>query len=75
MSIKSLNRISDIIETPSINVGVQEQNITNAGISQRTCINTLRKRLIESKKKDKLKNVVIVSSVLLSVGVISFIVG
>ena len=75
MSIKSLNRISDIIETPSINVGVQEQNITNAGISQRTCINTLTKRLIESKKKDKLKNVVIVSSVLLSVGVISFIVG
>ena len=75
MIIKSSNRTYNIIKTPSINVGVQEQNITNAGISQRTCINTLTKRLIESKKKDKLKNVVIVSSVLLSVGALSFIVG
>ena len=75
MSKESLNKISDIIETSSINVDALKQNMTHAAKPKRTCINNLNKRLIRLKKKDKLKNMFIVSSVLLSVGAISFIVG
>tara|TARA_X000000368_G_C22557456_1_gene504897 strand:+ start:211 stop:438 length:228 start_codon:yes stop_codon:yes gene_type:complete len=75
MSTESLNRTSNIIETPNINVDVLKQNTLPDARLKRTCIHTLKKRLHESKKKDKLKNMVIVSSVLLSVGALSFIVG
>ena len=82
MSTESLNRTSDIVETPSqiietsrVNVDVLKQNTLPDARLKRTCIHTLKKRLHESKKKDKLKNMVIVSSVLLSVGALSFIVG
>ena len=70
MSTESLNRTSNDIETPNINIDVLNQNKR----SKKICIHTLNKRLISSKKKEKFKNVVIVSSVLLSVGVMSFII-
>ena len=70
MSTESLNRTSNDIETPNINIDVLNQNKR----SKKTCIHTLNKRLISSKKKEKFKNLVIVSSVLLSVGVMSFII-
>ena len=75
MSTESFNRTSDGIETPRVNVDVLKQNTSPDIRLKRTCINTLNKRLHDSKKKDKLKNMVIVSSVLLSVGALSFIVG
>ena len=75
MSTESLNRTSNVIETPSINVDVLKQNTFKEDRAKRTCINTLNKRLHDSKKKDKLRNMFIVSSVLLSVGALSFIVG
>ena len=81
MSTESLNRTSDVIKDPpqvintSVNVDVLKQNISKDDRSKRICINTLNKRLNDSKKKDKLKNMFIVSSVLLSVGALSFIVG
>ena len=75
MSLESLNRTSNVIKTSNINVDVLKQNISIDDKVQRTCINTLKKRLHESKKKDKLKNMFLVSSVLLSVGAISFIIG
>ena len=76
MSTESLNRISNTIETPCINVDVLKKNISSKEVRVRkTCINTLNKRLHDSKKKDKLKNMLIVSSVLFSVGALSFIVG
>ena len=74
MSTESLNRTSDNIVTPSINDVLKQNTLPDARL-KRTCIHTLKKRLHESKKKDKLKNMVIVSSVLLSVGALSFIVG
>ena len=70
MSTESLNRTSNDIETPNINIDVLNQNKR----SKKICIHTLNKRLISSKKKEKFKNLVIVSSVLLSVGVMSFII-
>ena len=78
MSTESFNRTSNVIETPSINAAVLNQNTfkdNKDNRAKRTCINTLNKRLHDSKKKDKLKNMFIVSSVLLSVGALSFIVG
>ena len=78
MSTESFNRTSNVIETPSINADVLKQNTfkdDKDNRAKRTCINTLNKRLHDSKKKDKLKNMFIVSSVLLSVGALSFIVG
>ena len=74
MSTESLNRTSNDIETPNINIDVLNQNNSQNKISKKICIHTLNKRLISSKKKEKLKNLVIVSSVLLSVGVMSFII-
>ena len=70
MNTESLNRTSSDIETPNINIDVLNQNKR----SKKICIHTLNKRLISSKKKEKFKNLVIVSSVLLSLGVMSFII-
>jgi len=74
MSTESFNRTSNNIETPNINLDVLKQNnkVTN---HKKICVNTLKQRLILNKKKDKIKKAMIVSSVFLSVGVLSFIVG
>ena len=68
MSTESLNRTSNDIETPNINIDVLNQNNSQSKISKKLCIYTLNKRLISSKKKEKFKNLVIVSLALLSVG-------
>ena len=73
MSTESLNRISNNIETPNINIDVLNQNNSQSKISKKICIHTLNKRLISSKKKEKFKNLFIVSLALLSVGATSFI--
>ena len=75
MSTECLNRTSVVIETPRVNIDVLKQKPIMISKPKRTCINTLNKRLHDSKKKDKLRNMFIVSSVLLSVGALSFIVG
>ena len=75
MSTESLNRTSDVIETPSINVDVLKQNTFKNDKAKRTCINTLNKRLHSTKRKDKLRNIAIVSGIFVSAGLLSFIVG
>ena len=74
MSTESLNRTSNNIETPNINTDVLNQNNSQSKRSKKLCIHTLNKRLISSKKKEKFKNLVIVSSVLITMGVMSFII-
>ena len=74
MSTESLNRTSSDIETPNINIDVLNQNNSQSKRSKKLCIYTLNKRLISSKKKEKFKNLVIVSSVLITMGVMSFII-
>ena len=73
MSTESLNRISNNIETPNINLDVLNQNNSQSKRSKKLCIYTLNKRLVNSKKKEKFKNLFIVSLALLSVGATSFI--
>jgi len=73
MSTENLNRISNNIETPNINIDVLNQNNSQSKRSKKLCIYTLNKRLVNSKKKEKFKNLFIVSLALLSVGATSFI--
>ena len=55
MSTESLNRTSDIIETPRVNVDV------------------LKQRLIEQKKKDRIKRTIIFSTVCVSLGALTYL--
>ena len=85
MSTESLNRTSDVIKDPSqvintrvntrVNIDVLKQKPTMISKQKRTCIHTLNKRLHSAKRKDKLRNMVIVSGVFISAGLLSFIVG
>tara|TARA_B100000575_G_scaffold271030_1_gene252003 strand:+ start:450 stop:647 length:198 start_codon:yes stop_codon:yes gene_type:complete len=63
MSIESFNRTSFEIETPS--------HVTEA--PQRVNVDVLKQRLIEEKKKEKVKRTIIVSSVVASLGVLTFL--
>ena len=63
MSTESLNRTSDVIETPS--------QIGDTPI--RVNVDVLKQRIIDQKKKDKFKRNIIVSSVCVSIGVLTIL--
>ena len=63
MSTESLNRTSEIVETPSQYVDTQK----------RVNVDVLKQRLLEEKKKEKIKRTIIVSSVVASLGVLTFL--
>ena len=63
MSTESLNRTSEIVETPSQHVDAQK----------RVNVDVLKQRLILEKKKEKVKRTIIVSSVVASLGVLTFL--
>ena len=63
MSMESLNRTSDVVQTPS--------QIENTPI--RVNVDVLKQRIIEQKKKDKFKRNIIVSSVCVSIGVLTIL--
>ena len=63
MSIESFNRTSEIIETPSQIVETPK----------RVNVDVLKQRLIEEKKKEKVKRTIILSSVVVSLGALTFL--
>jgi len=63
MSTESLNRTSVEIENPSQNIEAP----------QRVNVDVLKQRLLEEKKKEKLKRTIIVSSVVACLGVLTFL--
>ena len=63
MSMESLNRTSDVIQTPS---QIGETPI-------RVNVDVLKQRIIDQKKKDKFKRNIIVSSVCVSLGVLTIL--
>ena len=63
MSTESLNRTSEILETPSL--------ITEA--PKRVNVDVLKQRLIEEKKKEKVKRTMILSSVVVSLGALTLL--
>ena len=81
MSTESLNRTFDVNQDPSqvintrVNIDVLKQKSTMISKQKRTCVNTLNKRLHSAKRKDKLRNIAIVSGIFVSAGLLSFIVG
>ena len=81
MSTESLNRTSNVINDPSqvintrVNIDVLKQKPIMISKPKRTCINALKKRLHSAKRKDKLRNIAIVSGIFVSAGLLSFIVG
>jgi len=56
MSTESLNRTSNNIETPSINLDVLKQK-KETQKSKKVCFNKLNHRLLVSQKKDKFRQV------------------
>ena len=74
MSTESLNRTSNNIETPSINLDVLKQKAETQR-PKKVCFNKLNHKLHISQKKDKLRNTLIVCSVFITIGVLGFIVG
>mgnify|MGYP000695050635 FL=1 len=63
MSMESLNRTSDVIETPS-QIGDTPTRVN---------VDVLKQRIIDQKKKDKFKRNIIVSSVCVSIGVLTIL--
>lgn len=74
MSTESFNRTSNDIKTSDISLDVLKQKVT-AQQKRKICINHLNKRLHLAQKKDKYKNVAIVSAIFISVGLVGFIAG
>ena len=62
MSNESLNRTSDIVETPSQSIETRKVNV-----------DVLKQRLIEQKKKDRVKRTIIFSTVCVSLGALTFL--
>ena len=63
MSTESLNRTSEFIETPN--------HITET--SKRVNVDVLKQRLLVEKKREKVKRTIILSSVIVSLGAITFL--
>ena len=62
MSMESLNRTSDIVGTPSQSIETPKVNV-----------DVLKQRLIEQKKKDRVKRTIIFSTVCVSLGALTFL--
>ena len=63
MSTESFNRTSEIVETPS--------HISET--QRRVNVDVLKQRLIEEKKKAKVKRTIILSSVVVSLGALTLL--
>ena len=63
MSTESLNRTSEIVEPPSQYVVTPK----------RVNVDVLKQRLLEEKKKEKVKRTIILSSVIVSLGALTML--
>lgn len=63
MFLKSVNRTSNVEETPSIAIDT----------SKKVNVDVLKQRLIEQKKKDRVRKTIIFSTVFVSIGAISLL--
>ena len=63
MFLKSVNRTSNVDETPSIAIGT----------SKKVNVDVLKQRLVEQKKKDRVRKTIIFSTVFVSLGAISLL--
>ena len=81
MSTESLKRTSSRTETPSqmstttnvADMGVLKQTVSSKKFNKRVNIDTLKQRLLEEKKKEKVKRTIILSSVIFSLGALTML--
>ena len=66
MSTESLNRTSNIIETPT-------KLIKDVLKQKRVNVEVLKQRLLKEKKKEKVKRTIILSSVVVSLGALTLL--
>ena len=66
MSTESLNRTSNIIETPN-------RLIKDVLKQKRVNVEVLKQRLLKEKKKEKVKRTIILSSVVVSLGALTLL--
>ena len=66
MSTESLHRTSEIVETPS-------QYSQYVETPKRVNVDVLKQRLLEEKKKEKVKRTIILSSVIVSLGALTML--
>ena len=63
MFLKSVNRTSNVDETPSIAIDT----------SKKVNVDVLKQRLVEQKKKDRVRKTIIFSTIFVSLGAISLL--
>ena len=74
MSAETLNTTSDEIKNLNVQLNVLKKKNNNSK-SKKICIHTLNKRLYLARKKDKFRNLAILSAIFVSVGLVGFIAG
>ena len=62
MSLESFNRTSNDTETPSQNTEITRVNV-----------DVLKRRMLDEKKKDKVKRTIIFSTIFVSIGALTFL--
>ena len=74
ISAETLNTTTDEIKNLNVQLNVLKKKNTNSK-SKKICIHTLNKRLYLARKKDKFRNLAILSAIFVSVGLVGFIAG
>ena len=73
MSAENLNRTSDVIESPAV-IEILRVNVTPKIVKNtRVNVDVLKQRIIEQKKKEKVKRTVFFSTVCVSLGVLTLL--
>ena len=73
VSAENLNRTSDVIESPVV-IEIPRVNVTQKIVKNtRVNVDVLKQRIIEQKKKEKVKRTVFFSTVCVSLGVLTLL--
>ena len=73
MSTESFDRTSTVVETPSQQFVITPKRVINVKTRKRVNVDVLKQRLLEEKKKEKVKRSIILSSVIVSLGALTIL--
>ena len=72
MNNVDLSKISKVIEDPNIKIETSK-NLNSNVLKQRVNVDILKQRLLEQKKKDRVKRTIILSTVVVSLGALTML--
>ena len=72
MNNLELSKISKVIEEPNIKIETSK-NLNSNVLKQRVNVDILKQRLLEQKKKDRVKRTIILSTVVVSLGALTML--